>query len=288
MSDSKVEIIEAEFSESTALVPINAQAGMQLMPVERMERVLEEFDKRRKAFIRWLLSHLKEGVHYGFPPGCEAKYDAEGNLLVYVRGGMKPYPTSQWKPKPTLYKTGVMLIADLLHLRPVFDLDLQTWEMFGKAVGVICLKCHFISTDTNSEVPGDGRGIGERSMEQNANAAMQKAQTRAERAALYAAFPAIAELFGGEKSEVEPSKTKEEREGTPATNADKRKLLAEVAQYLVQQKSEKPAKEMIQAVTGTELQKSTIDTLGELQIVRDAILSGAYDPSTGEKVPDNL
>ena len=45
--------------------PADFKSGFQLLPVEQQEVVLAEYSARRTHFRKWLLSQLKEGIHYG-------------------------------------------------------------------------------------------------------------------------------------------------------------------------------------------------------------------------------
>ena len=67
-------------SGSLALNDLRARA-MQV-PVEQMKAGLDEYWERRVAFFKWLLSKLKAGVHFGYVPGCEPRFDAQGNLVI--------------------------------------------------------------------------------------------------------------------------------------------------------------------------------------------------------------
>ena len=95
-SDKELQIVHEEVQTR----PISIQDGMTLLPVEQQNIMLAEYDDRRNNFLQWLFSHLQEGVHYGFPPGCRGGEDSKA-----------------WKKKPSLYKSGAILIADILKLK---------------------------------------------------------------------------------------------------------------------------------------------------------------------------
>jgi len=139
--------------------------GMALLPVEEQNRVLAEYDERRKSFREWLLSHLKPGIHYGVPPGCEPR--------------TKPKP-EQWQHKPSLYKAGALLLVDLLKLRPAFEADNDAWAQLGRPDATFVMKCRLILPSTD-RVVGEGRGVfavGEKKG-MNANSAIKMAEKRA-------------------------------------------------------------------------------------------------------------
>lgn len=153
--------------------------GAGLLPVAQMDEALEEYDTRRKVFYTWLLGHMEQGIHYGFPPGT---YQAKGD-------------PKQWQSKPSLYKAGALLLCDLLRLRPAFAVDRDAWEQLGSRAGTFVLRCELSSRDTG-EVLGEGRGIfaeGEKKM--NCNSAIKMAQKRAMVDAVINTVAVVADLF---------------------------------------------------------------------------------------------
>jgi hypothetical protein len=153
-----------------------------LAPVEQQKVVLEEYDQRRKHFIKWLMDHLVEGVHYGVPPGCEPK-------------GTLP-SKKQWRAKPTLYKAGAMLLGELLQLRPRWAPDRETWEMLGAPKGTACYLCEL--TAPSGQVVGRGRGVmqeGEKKIARIANSRVKLAQKRAHVDAIISCVPGLSDLF---------------------------------------------------------------------------------------------
>lgn len=144
---------------SAALVDIRSAAMS--VNSDQMRVGLAEYKDRRDTFRRWLLSQLVAGVHYGVPPGCEPKFDAQGNLQVWMKGGMKSISPEQWQHKPSLYQAGADFIIDLMNLRAEFAADLGAWEMLGKVDGKIVYKCQLFSRATGELV---GEGIGARTI----------------------------------------------------------------------------------------------------------------------------
>lgn len=134
--------------------------AMMTLPVEQQSLVLAEYVERRTHFRKFLLSQLKEGVHYGFPPGCEPKSKEAGGVVYYavwMRGGEQWFPETQWKPKPPLYAAGADFICDLLGVRAVFAADVAAWTQLGSRAGSFVISCHLFSRAT-SELIGEGRG----------------------------------------------------------------------------------------------------------------------------------
>jgi len=78
MADEKHEVVVVDSVAVSKMdstpAPMNV-GDMGLLPVEQQKVYLQEYDNRRDFFLEWLLSHLKEGTHYGFPPGCTPPLD---------------------------------------------------------------------------------------------------------------------------------------------------------------------------------------------------------------------
>lgn len=164
---------------------VDFKNGVQLLSVEDQKIFLAEHTLRRNHFREWLLSQLIEGVHYGFPPGCEPKLDRQGRLLVDKK---------QWTAKPSLYKAGAFYIIELLKVRAVFESDMETWEMAGKVSGLIFRKCRILNPATGDTL-GEGSGaylIGKKGMD--ANAAIKMAEKNSATSAVINTF-ALADLF---------------------------------------------------------------------------------------------
>jgi len=144
--DGAVEDVEAEPLPVPAPIaerPAAFSDGMALLPVEEQNRVLAAYDERRTSFRAWLLSHLKPGIHYGVPPGCEPR--------------STPNP-EQWQHKPSLYKAGALLLVDLLKLRPEFEADNDAWTQLGRPDATFVMKCRLILPGTD-RIVGEGRGV---------------------------------------------------------------------------------------------------------------------------------
>jgi len=209
--------------------PMSLQDGVGLLPVEQQEKALAEYDARRNHFLKWLFSHLKEGIHFGFPPACEATYNDNGDM-VNKKTGM-PVPASQWIPKPSLYKAGAKLVIDLLRLKPAYSNDLDAWHMMGDPKGTIVRKATLMNPDTGAII-GEGTGafqVGQKGMD--ANASIKMADKRADVAAVINGIPVIGELF---TQDVE-DKLAERRAGT--LKARQAALLKTVEDMLIERHS---------------------------------------------------
>lgn len=123
-----------------------------MLPSDRMEVALEDYSERRLTFLRWLMSQLKEGVHYGYPPGCQPQ---------------KTDP-KQWQSKPSLYKAGAQFITDLMGVRPEYEADMAAWEQLGSPKETFVFTCRILSRA--GSLLGEGRGafkVGEKKMGEN-------------------------------------------------------------------------------------------------------------------------
>jgi len=167
---------------------------MQLADIETQEKVLSKYTEGRDYFRGWLTKQFKEGVHFGFPPGCEAKTDEEtGQVLVKTKSGnYAPLNPKQWQVKPSLYKAGAAFLADLLRLRAEYHTDEGAQKVVGS--GVFCRTCCLFDKVT-SELIGQGSGafkIGTKGMQENA--ALKMADKNALTAAVLNTT-AIADMF---------------------------------------------------------------------------------------------
>jgi len=177
--------------------PMSVADGLALRPVDEQRIILAEYDARRDHFLRWLLSHLKEGVHYGFPPGCGLKLDGDGNLLIWSKkqNAYVAVPRTQWQAKPSLYKAGALLVVDLLKFGVVYETDTAAWEQLGAVKGTFVLRC-ILSDRASGKQLGEGRGIyaaGQKAM--TANAAIKMAEKCALVDACINTVPVLGDLF---------------------------------------------------------------------------------------------
>lgn len=182
---------------------------MMSLPVEQMRQRQAEYTERRKVFREWLLSQLKEGLHFGYPPGCAPD---------------KRIPEEQWVAKPSLYKAGAEFICDLLNVIPVFETDEEGHRQLGGKPGVIVKVCRIYPKgieQTPENVIGQGAGVGIVGAKRaDENVATKIAQKRAAVDATIRAF-ALSDLFTQdiEDSEADPDN---EKPSNPAPRSEPR------------------------------------------------------------------
>lgn len=145
-TETGTEAAEGTPQEDVTGLPARAltlEDGVTLQPVEQLKAGLEEYSLRRNAFREWLMNQLEEGVHYGIPPGCEPKVDADGNLLQYNKKTRQHHKIDpkQWRIRLTLYQAGADLIIELLQVRAEFEADEVAWKMGGSHAGSYHFKC---------------------------------------------------------------------------------------------------------------------------------------------------
>lgn len=217
MSDEVATIDSTEIKVYEAPRPVDLRAGITLLSVQEQKVVLAEYKARRDHFRQWLLSQLVEGTHYGFPPGCEAKYDKAGNVVMYDKrnGGWKPVNPKQWRPKASLYKAGALYLVDLLKLKAIYESDLDAWKMMGEPKGTLVRTCKLINPKTG-EFLGEGTGTYEVNKKgMDSNAAIKMADKTAVVAAVINTL-AMSDLFTQDMEERKPGPDhiSQEMEGT--------------------------------------------------------------------------
>lgn len=190
---------------------------MMSLPVAMQTKALAEIKERRDSFRTWLLGQLKEGIHFGYPPGLEPRYDNNGNVVV--KG--KIIDPKQWRIKPTMYAAGSDFICDIMALIDTYKADIQTWEQLGKPEMVIVRRCRLHSRKNKQLV---GEGTGARKVSQNdgvVNNAIKMADKSAKQAAVFNAY-GLRDLFVQESEGPQAA-------GTPgqAANAPEAKPRAE-------------------------------------------------------------
>jgi hypothetical protein len=128
------------------------------VPVVQQKEILAEYQERRKSFREWILSNMREGLHYGYPPGCVPKLDDSGNMLVWNKDKNRNdvVPKEQWQAKPSLYEAGADLLIDLLMYRSEFlaatDIQQQIPELKDRFV----IRCTLF--DRSGKKVGEGIG----------------------------------------------------------------------------------------------------------------------------------
>lgn len=132
-----------------------------MLPVEQQDKMLAEYKERRNHFRDWLRAQLVEGLHFGYPPGCEPVLNADGWVGVRSQGSYKYYPPEQWMPKPSFYAAGADFVCDLLGIRPEYDADDAAWRQLGYAESekkAFVFRCTLFSKATEQRL-GEGRGV---------------------------------------------------------------------------------------------------------------------------------
>lgn len=211
------EVIEAEIvepSQNFALTEMRDQ--MLAVPVEKLQKGLAQYDDWRKTFREWLLSHMTPGVHFGVPPGCEAKRDERGWIGIWNKnadngkggkGAYVFYPPEQWQAKPSLYKAGANLIIDLMQLVDVYESDEVAWKMMGSPQGTVVRSCRLYpkgKPQTPETLRGHGTGarvVGQKGGD--ANNCIKMADKNALVAAVINGF-ALSDLFTQDIEDQKP------------------------------------------------------------------------------------
>jgi hypothetical protein len=195
------------------VIPADMRAGLMTLPREQMAVVAGEYIDRRRAFRDWLKSQLVQGVHFGYPPGLEPKFDSDGNMIQKSwdkklnegKGGYKTtlVAPSSWTAKPSLYKAGADFICDLLVARDEYEADMNGWEQLGKPKETFVYACRLYSR-ANGELIGEGRGV--RSVGQkggDANNAIKMAKKSAKVDAVLNAY-GLSDLFTQDTEDMPP------------------------------------------------------------------------------------
>lgn len=164
------------------------------LPVEQMQAMLTEYNERRKCFRDWLRDQLVEGIHYGYPPGCEPKTNSDGDFLVWQKGGYVVVPKEQWTPKPSFYKAGADFLCDVFGVIDTYEADEAGWRQLGAKDGTFVYTCRLVSRSTG-EIVGEGRGarrVGQKGGDENNSLKMAKKSAKVD--AVLNAW-ALADLF---------------------------------------------------------------------------------------------
>ena len=181
---------------------------MQLLDPEDQDKHLIKYWDNREYFRKWLLSKFEQGIHYGFPPGCEVKYNDKGEVVVKNKqGNWNVQNSKQWQAKPSLYKAGAAFLKDLLRLRDEYESDAVAQTAL-QGQGTFIRVCRLFDKATNKFV-GQGSGaykVGNKNMD--ANAALKMADKNALTAAVLNTT-AISDLFTQDIEDKETTVTTE-------------------------------------------------------------------------------
>ncbi len=215
MDGEITEKLEVELVDRN-LTALNDLRGMmvQLSP-EGYQMALDQFDSLRKVRDKYLLGKMTKGVHYGYPPGTEPKYNDQGEQIVKSRGQWVVLPRDQWVLCPSLYEAGADLICDLMFVRPLVNADNDLWVQAGSMPGHLCFRCQIISKATGAVI-GEGHGgakIGSGGKTDALNHAIMMGRKRAKVKAVRDAY-ALSDLF---TQDLEDERDKKEN---PQQNPD--------------------------------------------------------------------
>jgi len=203
--------------------------GFMSMTVPNMVQALTEYTDWRKAFRKWLLSIMVEGIHYGWAVGFAPKWclldgkdcDEESAQAskTYSSKNQKwtITPIAEFLPKRNLLLAGADLVCDALWVRDAYEADMDTWQQLGSAPGKIVKRCKLYSKITG-EFIGEGSGgrtEGEKFM--GLNSSIKMAENSAKRCAVLNAF-GLRDLF---TQDMEPGGDNgPEKRPSPEANKD--------------------------------------------------------------------
>jgi len=168
-------IIDVE-AKVTSLVTYNRNTGMQLAPVKELQIALTEQTERRLVFRTWLKSEFTEGVHHGYPPGCQPQFSDDGKM---VKSGSKWHSLKQYAPKQSLYQSGASMVCQLLGLEAEFEADLDSWKMAGEKTGSFYFVCKLYNGERKKVGEGRGCALTDKQWDREANKTLKMAQKRA-------------------------------------------------------------------------------------------------------------
>lgn len=193
MSDGELIVADAEAPPAELTARSNAPRrdlgyAILSLPVEQQDVYLAEYWDRRTNFREWLRSKLIEGVHFGYPPGCQPR---------------QGIPEKQWTAKPSLYKSGAEFVCNLLDLRAEYEADVAAWQQMGSKAEVFVFACRLFPRGC-AEFVGEGRGVcyvGYKKMD--ANAVIKMAKKSALVDAVLSAY-GLSDLFTQDTEEFDP------------------------------------------------------------------------------------
>lgn len=224
MSESQLLIPEA--AEPAPDEPRGALADLRAhaiaVPVERMQAALAEYAERRQAFRDWLLEQLVEGLHYGYVPGTEPRFDSNGNTVGkrwnvrekrYDETVVSP---KSWRAKRCLYKAGAEFVVDLMNVRAEYAADVPAWQQLGGEPGNFVIKCKLVSRANGAAI---GEGIGARKVGTKGgdeNNAVKMAQKAALVAAVLNSY-GLSDLFTQDQDNPPPKHDNPPHDEAPKT-----------------------------------------------------------------------
>ena len=117
------------------------------LEIKNLKKFIDIEQQKRNVLKEYISNNLVEGTDYGkihMGRGCQDKYNCK------IPGHFS---------KPCLFKGGSEKFLSLMHLRPTFKKDVETWEMAGSKPGLFAYICLLL--DSKETVVGEGRGSSE-------------------------------------------------------------------------------------------------------------------------------
>lgn len=262
---------------ATAPALANLRQAVMTLDAENMQIALSEFTERRNTFRRWLLSQLTEGVHYGFPPGCEPRAGVD---------------VKQWKQKQSLYKAGAELLIELLGWRCEFEPDNDIWLQLGKPMSV-CVRCRIV--DGNGNPVGEGRGARQRGAKKmDDNGTIKMAEKCAKVNAVINAL-SLSDLFGQDLEDLAPNSHPQHNESAPKVQPRASRVDSVMLKKLVDQfKQQYPSatasewQEFAETHSGhqfTKISNPTEWTVGLMDLVQVALSQELAEGMGDDRIP---
>lgn len=141
-----------------------------LEEVQALQQMVDLEVEKRKILTKYISAHMKRGTDYGsihINKNCPNKYNPSARRAI-----------SHFS-KDCLFKPGSEKFSSLMKLTPKFRKDVETWEMTGNKLGLICYVCEL--TDSKGQIVGEGRGSADISEKLwSMNNAIKIAQKRAQ------------------------------------------------------------------------------------------------------------
>lgn len=272
---SDTELITTDTHNPPQRSPLSdLRANAMSVPVGVMTEALDEFTERRNAFRVWLFGQMRQGVHFGFPPGCSGSTAKE----------------IEYKKRPSLYKAGAEFMVDVLGLRAEFTPLLSTAETIASPAANLCVECKLFSRATGELV---GQGIGGRTVgtkKMDFNASLKMAQKSALVMAVLSTY-SLSDLFTQDLEDLDTKRESDVPDANPAAKTAQTRedrissdaLKAQLARYkkLSPQADEIELRAAVRIATGCEMDKPLLPSswdktrLDAFKIYLDQHLAGS-------------
>lgn len=171
--------------------------SMSSQPVETQGMMLQELSARRDNFRDWLFSQLIEGIHYGYPPGCEPKwvFNQAGEKIGTKDWKGNVIPITTWRPKESLYAAGADFIVEICGLIDSYEPSEVAWKQMGGITGMAVVICR-LHAKADGKLVGESLGahLDKKDAEKAANKALKMAMKSAKVGAVINAY-GLRDLF---------------------------------------------------------------------------------------------